>query len=266
MTLKEACQTGTVLTGEFIVDAHAHMGPWHNFHVPENGTAESMVHAMDLVGFNCAVVSPHVAIGPDYRKGNRDVAAAAARFPGRIIPFVTLNPNYGRAEVEQEIAYWDRESRIRAFKIHPGCHECKASVDAYFPAYEYAHAHGLPILSHSWAGDPLGGASTLGGLAGQFPGAHFIIGHAASGWQMLDESVQEARAHDNIYLDLTGSRLIRGLIEEMVARVGAERVLFGTDMPFIDPRPGLGRVLMSRLSDDDKRLILGLNAQRLFRL
>lgn len=266
MTLQQALQAGVVLHDEFILDAHAHMGPWHNFHVPEGGSAASMVNAMDLAGFNCAVVSPHIAIGPDYRRGNRDVAAAAQRFPGRIIPFVTLNPNAGRREIEEEIAYWDRESGIVAFKIHPACHECKASVDAYFPVYEFADAHGLPVLSHSWAGDPLGGASTLGGLAEQFPRAQFIIGHAASSWQVLDEAEKEARQRDNIHLDLTGSRLIYGLLEDMVRRVGAERVLFGTDMPFIDPRPGLGRVLMARLDDDDKRLILGLNAKRLFGL
>ncbi len=52
---------------------------------------------------------------------------------------------------------------------------------------------------------------------------------------------------------------------EMVRRVGAERILWGTDI-FIDPRPALGRLLMARLSDEDKRLILGLNAKRIFRL
>ena len=266
MPFKEACRTGTILENEVIIDAHAHMGPWFNFYVPEEGSAASMVHAMDLVGFNCAVVSPHVAIGPDYRQGNRDVAAAAEQFPGRIVPFVTVNPTYGRGEVEEEVAHWDEATGIKAFKIHPGCHEYKASGDNYFPVYEYADAHELPVLSHSWAGDPLGGASTLGGLAEQFPNTSFIIAHSASSWQILEEAEKEAKQRDNIYLDLTGSRLIHGLIEDMVKRVGAERVLFGTDMPFIDPRPGFGRVLMSRLSDDDKRLILGLNAKRLFKL
>jgi len=39
-----------------------------------------------------------------------------------------------------------------------------------------------------------------------------------------------------------------------------------TDNPFIDPRPGLGRLLMARITDDEKRQILGLNAKRVFRL
>ncbi len=50
----------------------------------------------------------------------------------------------------------------------------------------------------------------------------------------------------------------------MVHEAGADRVLFGTDLPFLDPRPQLGRVAFAKISDDEKRLILGLNASRIF--
>ncbi len=52
----------------------------------------------------------------------------------------------------------------------------------------------------------------------------------------------------------------------MVARVGADRILWGTDNPFIDPRPGLGRMLCAEVSDEDKRKMLGLNAKRLYKV
>jgi len=266
MAFREACRSGTVLTDELIIDAHAHMGPWLNFHIADQGSPASMVKTMDACGVDVTIISPHICIGPEYRLGNRHAYEAAAEFPGRLIPFVTVNPNYPIAEIEDEIAHWESNGGITAFKLHPSLHQYKASGEGYFPVYEYANAHKLPILSHSWAGDPLGGASTLGGLAEKYPNAAFIIGHSASSWQVLDEASREANAHNNVYLDLTGSRLIRGLLEDAVQRVGADRVLFGTDNPFIDPRPGLGRVLMADLSDDDKRLILGLNAKQLFRL
>ncbi len=266
MTLNDACLTGTVLRDELIIDAHTHMGPWYNFHVPEEGTAASMVHAMDLVGIDTVIASPHIAIGPDWRQGNEDVAAAAGEFPGRILPFVTVNPNYSREQVEAEIARWEKETGVLAFKLHPSCHGRRASDQGYFPVYEYADAHSLPILSHCWDGDSCGGTSTVNGLAGMFPNVSFIIGHSASSWEVMHAAALEATRRENVYLDLTGSRLLRGLLEEMVRRVGAHRVLLGTDMPFIDPRPGLGRVLRADLSDDDKRLILGLNAKRVFGL
>jgi len=266
MTLTDALRRGALLKDEQIIDAHAHMGPWYNFHIPHQGSADAMVRSMDLCGITTAVISPHVCIGPDYHLGNEQAFEAATRFPGRLVPFVTVNPTYGAEAVQQEIDYWHERAQIKAFKLHPGTHLYKASGENYFPVYEYANAHALPILSHSWAGDPLCGASTLGGLAAKYTKANFIIGHSASSWQVMEEGCQEAEQNDNVYLDLTGSRLLHGLIEQMVAQVGAHRVLFGTDNPFIDPRPGLGRVLMSRLNDDDKRLILSQNARKLFGL
>ncbi len=80
----------------------------------------------------------------------------------------------------------------------------------------------------------------------------------------VQAAVDAAKEWENLYLDLTGSALPRGVLELMVARVGAERILFGTDIPFVDIRPQIGYVVFARISDDDKRKILGLNSQRLF--
>jgi uncharacterized protein len=265
-SLAERCRGGDALLDVFVVDAHCHMGPWQAFHVPENGSPASMVHAMDRLGVDVAVASPHIGIGPDYREGNRQVMAAAERFPGRIVPYVTINPNYPFAEIEAEIRHWDTHGGIRAFKLHPALHNRKATDEHYAPLFEYADAKRLPVLAHSWAGDPLGGPAVLGELAARYPKTRILIGHSASSWQMVEEASAAAFQHPNLYLDLTGSGLIYGLLEDMVGRVGAGRILLGTDMPFIDPRPGLGRVLMSGLSETDKRLILGENARKVFGL
>jgi uncharacterized protein len=265
-TLADRCRQGEPLTDVLIIDMHCHGGPWHNFNIPEGGSFASMVHAMDLLGFDTCVCSPHVAIGPGYHEGNRAVMAAADEFPGRILPYVTINPNYPLAEIEAEIAHWHDLGRIKAFKIHPALHGASATHEGYRPAYEYAQAHSLPILSHSWDGDPLGGVPVLASLADRFPNASFIVGHSASSWAIARDGAAATHERPNIYLDLTGSILLRGLLEAMVAEARTDRILFGTDMPFIDPRAGLGRVLNARISDDDKRLILGLTAKRLFRL
>ncbi len=263
--LREACRLGRALDGETVIDGHAHMGPWYNFHIPENDAA-GMIRTMDAVGIDACVSSPHVAIGPEYREGNRQVMAAADEFPGRVIPYVTINPNYPETEIRDEIAHWHEQGRVKAFKIHPSCHKYKVDGPGYRPMFEYACEHSLPVLSHSWAGDSHAGPSLLSKLAEEMTTVKFIVGHAASSWAMIDEACQEANSHDNVFLDLTGSQLLYMALEEMVSRVGAEKILFGTDIPFIDPRPALGRVLMSGIADDEKRKILGLNAQQLFGL
>lgn len=262
----EALRLGEILKDEYIVDAHAHMDTWYNFHIPEQGTPASMVHAMDLVGIDVTIVAPHICIGPCYLKGNRDAFAAAKAYPGRILPYVTVNPNYSVEEIKSEIDYWDKQGGIIGFKFHPACHLADACHANYYPVFEYCQERALPILSHNWTGASVNGKDTLHGLAELFPRVTFIIGHAASGWSVIDVNCETASRHPNVMLDTTGSGLFYDAIPEMVRRVGAERIIFGTDNPFIDPRPGLGRMLMARINDDEKRLILGLNAKRIFRL
>jgi len=57
---------------------------------------------------------------------------------------------------------------------------------------------------------------------------------------------------------------VRGVIEAFVEAVGSERILFGTDLPWFDPHYGIGCILMSRITDDDRRNILHRNAERLY--
>lgn len=52
----------------------------------------------------------------------------------------------------------------------------------------------------------------------------------------------------------------------LVKEIGSKRVLFGTDMPFLDPRPALGRVAMADISDEEKKDIFGLNMKYLLNL
>jgi predicted TIM-barrel fold metal-dependent hydrolase len=264
-TFLDACRLGQALAGELVIDAHAHMGPWHNFHIPHN-SARGMVERLDQLGIDMCISSPHAAIGPCYREGNRQVMAAADEYLDRIIPYVTINPNYPEAETREEIEHWHSLGRIKAFKIHPSCHSYKVDGPGYGPMFEYARAHSVPVLSHSWAGDSQAGATLLSRMAGEMPNVTFIVGHAASSWSMIDEACGEAQGKDNVVLDLTGSQLLYMALEKMVERVGAAKIVFGSDIPFIDPAPGLGRILMARLSDDDKRQILGLTAKRVFRL
>ncbi|MEA3400609.1 MAG: amidohydrolase family protein [Armatimonadota bacterium] len=265
MSLQEHALTGTPLDDVYVVDAHAHMGPYFAFNIGDEGSAEAMVGAMDRLGIDVSIASPHIALTCDYRKGNRRVAEAAQRFPGRIVPFVVVNPNYPLAEIEAEIEHWHRSTGIVAFKFHSGLHSATCLDDGYTPAYEYADEHGVPILSHSWNGEG-GREAVIETLSERYPNITFINAHSSSGWDVIDDACDLADQFDRVYLDLTGSLLVYGGLERMVERVGAERILWGTDSPFIDPRPALGRMLCAQVSDEDKRKMLGLNAKRLFGL
>lgn len=266
-TLVEKLQSGLRLDDEIVIDDHAHMGPWYNFHIPGAGTPESMIANMDLVGIDVTIASAHIAIGPDVQEGNRQVVEAAARYPDRIIPYITINPRYPLKVIEAEIAHYDTLlGGIKGLKFHSSLHCTDCSHVGYGPAYEYANACGVPILSHEWTGPVENGHSYLSRVANSNPNISFIHAHSGNNWQVIDALIAEAKMNSNVYLDLAGSGLPYGGLEYMVREVGADRILLGTDLPFIDVRSQVGRLLAARISDDEKRLILGLNAKRLFRL
>ena len=52
-------------------------------------------------------------------------------------------------------------------------------------------------------------------------------------------------------------------VRRLVDALGPERVLYGSDAPFIDLRYGLGRVLGAGLRQPDLGLVLGGNARAL---
>jgi len=132
--------------------------------------------------------------------------------------------------------------------------------------WEFAQEHRLPVLSHTWEGCAYGSPKHFEDLAQRWPRVKFVLGHSGGSLSGILESIEVAKRLRNVYLDLTGSQLFHGILEEMVRAIGASRILFGTDHPFIDPRFQLGRVLFARLPDSRKVKILGGNAVRLFRL
>ena len=271
--LAEKCYRGEALADELVVDVHAHLGPWLTFPVVDEGSAESLLQQMELGGIEWSVLSPQLASGPDWREGNHQAYEARRRHPTRLLSYFTPNPNYPWEAMVAEIERWRGEEVLTGFKLHPSLHGYACTDARCYPIYEYANEHKLPILSHEWKGEKVEGQHPLRGLAQRYANVTFINAHSASNWEdpqgwAQRQSILTAAAagQDNIYLDLCGSALYYGILEAMVSSVGAEHVLFGTDMPFLDGRAQVGRILTARLSDDEKRLIMGQNAARVFSL
>ena len=99
-------------------------------------------------------------------------------------------------------------------------------------------------------------------IAKQFRSMKILLAHSG----ITDEDIYylAVRSYENMFLETCNSYAWYGLIERMVEKAGAERICFGTDMPFLSPGQQIGRILGARISDHDKRRILGLNAKEIF--
>ncbi|MBM3264897.1 MAG: amidohydrolase family protein [candidate division Zixibacteria bacterium] len=257
---------GRLLENEMVIDCHTHMGPWYNFNVPGDPWTEGMITAMDACGIRKAICTPHVAIATDYLWGNRIVEEVIARHPTRFAGYCTVNPNYPESEIVAELERAVVYGPLCAIKMHPVTHAYPADGPGYRAAFAFAHAHAIPVLVHTWESDRFCHPMMFVGIGKDFPNAPILLGHTGGPMGGVEQSIQATLAWDNLYCDLTASLSPCGMLEMLVRRIGADRILFGTDMPFIDCRPKIGFVAFARISDDDKRKILGRNTMRLFGL
>lgn len=245
-----------------IVDAHAHLGSFRNFHVPDNDAA-GLVRAMDALGIDVAVVAHHAGISADFRFGNDEVMAAAGSYPGRLLGYCCVNPNYPH-EVRRELERCFAQPAIRGIKLHPELHgNYPLDGPGYEPVWEFAADHTVPVLAHTYfGGDPL---DVFAEIADRHPSLPLIVGH--SGVDFGPERVAALAAdHANLWLDLCGPLSFDGLAEYLVGAVGAGRLLFGSDQPFIGGASQLGTLVHARLCSEDLAQILGDNARALFRI
>jgi predicted TIM-barrel fold metal-dependent hydrolase len=70
------------------------------------------------------------------------------------------------------------------------------------------------------------------------------------------------RRHPNLHFTIPLAARFRQL-ETMVRIFGAQRAIFGTNLPFVDPALPIGMIQYGALSEDEKCLIAGDNLKRL---
>ena len=244
------------------IDAHAHLGEHGHFLMPMCG-ADDLVRRMDALGVERTALSANAAFASDFRLGNDQAAAAAAAHPGRIFFYAVANPHYP----EELVGELERSAARPGFvgvKLHSTTHNTALDAPAYEPAWAWAVARGCPVLVHFWTGHGLCGQTNVRRVAARWPGVRLILAHLGGFENSWREVLTLAGELPGLWFDTCGSRHPRGAIEGLVAGGLARRLLYGSDMPWIDPGSQLGKVLYADIPEEAKAAILGGNARRLF--
>jgi predicted TIM-barrel fold metal-dependent hydrolase len=79
----------------------------------------------------------------------------------------------------------------------------------------------------------------------------------------VDHLGEDIAVHPYASVD-TSARMPQFYLEDLVAQLGADRVIFGTGMPLNYPDTALQMIMAAELTDDDRRKIFSQNAKRLF--
>ena len=249
-----------MIDGQEIIDFHGHVGRWDIFEM--NDDACEIVRAMDGAGIDrsCLFNIFH----PDGTTGNDQTAAFVAGYPDRFIGFAYVSPLMPECIVPELERAIDKRGFL-AIKIYPPYTPYNLDNPVWDPIYRFADTRGLALISHTGS-EATCPPRLFANVAGRFPNARFIIGHSGNIEPHRSEAIAVARAHRNVYLETCSTFRAPGVVEKLVAGAGAARVLFGSDIPLMDPRPQLGKILTAEISHDDKRQILGDNARRLLHL
>ena len=244
-----------------IIDFHAHLGPYFNMHIPWK-TAERMVAMMDMCGIDKTVISPTPGLCSDLVYGNDQMLKAIRNHRGRLYGACAVNGNIPELSLDELDRCFGQERDVVLIKMHPFLATCRMDDRTMKPIYRFASERGLFIIVHTWIDqDAYGNLDIFSSVANDYPGIRWLMGH--SGGPMASRrAVEIATMLPNVFLDLTVSMIPGRQIEFFVKEIGSERVMFGTDNPFIDPRPQIGRLCLADIEQKDRINIAGANARR----
>lgn len=244
-----------------VADCHGHHGVHPDFPTYK-ASPEEMIAVMDHLNIELLAITSTLACYNDCPGGNAEVDQVLRKHPGRFLGYITVNPNPpGQAIAELE--RWKHFHSPPLIKLHPATHKYPVTGKHYTPIWEYADATSAVVLVHTWDSDPNCGPLLFPAIARAHPNARILLGHSGVTWRGYHQAIEAAKAADNLFLDLSGSQNHRLILEHCVEQLGAERILFGSDLPFLEAAMTLGRVLASDISDSAKEQILRTNFLRL---
>ena len=244
-----------------IVDFHTHVGRWCQ-HWASEDRPEHLIRSMDEFGVKKSVVHHLMGLASgDVRRGNDVIGRAMREYPGRLEGAIEVNPNYRDATIP-ELERCRGEYDMRAIKLYPHRHGFHLNDRAYWPVYEFASRHGFVVVTHSGARAAIGTPVELSEAAMQFPDVTFVAYHAGPDLEGARIYGECARVSSNFYIEICAP-MTHNLIEHLVREAGEDRVLFGSDSLLLSLSAAIGRIASCRLSDDQKRKVLGLNGRRI---
>ena len=241
-----------------VVDAHTHLG------LDEDGMSldpAGLVGLLDDAGAAQALVFPlhDPERVPSYRVPNDRVLAWAAESGGRFIPFCRLDP----ADDPLPEAERCLNAGARGIKLHPRAQAfgmVGSGVEGIFATAEQAR---VPILIHAGRGLPETFGAELVEIAHKHPGAPLILAHLGVADQGI--LVDGLASHPAAVFDTSWMNPLD--VFGLLARVGPERVVFGSDPPYGRTFTSLYMLLRvcasAGISEAVMREVVGAGAMRL---
>lgn len=243
-----------------IFDMHMHID-----NIPALGwsmSAALCIERMNEAGVDAAAVMTIADLPGINPEALELIAKACNEFPRRLYGFIRLHPWY-RQESLSLLSRAVGELGFRGLKLHPVSSLAHPSGEDTIALIRRAGELGVPTLFHC-GDEPMTTPLSIEPAAAACPDSVVILGHMG-GYFHVDEALEVAERQSNIVLE-TSATPYPEKIKEAVERIGAERVVFGSDGPVSSPVLEREKVMIAGLSAEETSLVLGGNAVRLLGL
>ena len=258
-----------------LIDVHAHFmhagcgrAHWREINDARLIAGDRMgisVHIASVLG-SWGHTSPIYFPSPaDVTVGNDAMLALQRDEPRRVRTYITVNPNdpgHAADEIERcasrgavgiKLAASRRADDPLVDTI------ARMAAERRFPILHHIWQH----RRHDWPGQEASDGVELGRLAVRHPTVAFILAHIGGGGDYA-HTFAAVRDIPNVYLDLSGSGVDRGMLDDALAAVGAHRLLWGCDLTMETGLAKLRALEVIGLSRDDLDRVRWRNAVDIF--
>ena len=234
------------------IDAHSHAGEG-----AAKWSGHQVVDRMDTIGVDKTVIFP-------FTEGffhNEDIPKYVAENPDRLIPFCSVNPwNFHTAADELEKCY---KEGFKGLKLHPTlCGFRLSDHKLVDPLFEITQTYGGVVIVHGSA-DLYNCPLEFDRMARRFPKVPLLMAHCGFFWEW-ELAIELAMENDNLYLET--SRVPGFETSKIIEKLGAEKVIWGTDGPFCDYEWEYKKIERYAKTEHDFDMIMGGNIANLLKL
>lgn len=248
-------------------DINTAIGHWPFRRLPRRhaGELRQYLHSRGVQG--AAVASTPALFYMNSQDANLELAEEIAPHRDFFVGVATLNPGYAAAVRDLDVCV--EQLGFRALRLAPCYHNYSLADGTADALLARAGELGIPVLlpneivnfrQKHWMepNQPLGMESVLA-ICARFPQVTFI--GTEGGYNLSMPAPPNLCLEMSRYLSCYGQ-----VLAEMVQKLGAERILFGSGAPFKEIEPALLKLHHAQISAAQKELIAGGNARRLLGL
>jgi predicted TIM-barrel fold metal-dependent hydrolase len=249
-----------------IVDVHVHALPHRGQDVLPEVRRQCRVNGCSTALVSIGGALQHYPDSEQVRRSNDECLDFARRSAGLGRFLVYLNPQNPdwRDELQRGI-----DAGAVGVKLLSSFKDEAGSLDNAVELIREVGRRGLSLLTHTWQktqGNERGEITLVefAALAEACPGARMVAAHSGGNWRHSIGVLRDRLT--NAHLECSGYYPERGLVEALVGDVGAERVLFGSDLAGRTQASQIAKVALADISAEQKEMVLWKNAARVFGL